>query len=299
MKTPLVFAVGLALGLSVGWFGGARSAPAASASTSAPSSGPADTKHSARPTLADSASAGQDALPSRKPRLDVSPGIKVLEGGEPANPEQIKEVMAKLKEEEQKKRAHRIDERLAALRSRLNLTPDQEAKIRALLESSPDLAGGGILGGISLADGATTFSLGGPAEGETQAAHDEKLAALLTAEQKEKFAAFQQEQRENRIEIDTNREMAQLQQQLTLTPEQKDQAYQTLSDLARREDSQSAGSPFDPETIEARTQARLDALRPILTPEQLKAYESAPIGLFGVANSAISIRKSLPLDGGK
>jgi hypothetical protein len=83
------------------------------------------------------------------------------------------------------------------------------------------------------------------------------------------------------VEIATNREMAQLQQQLTLTPEQKDQAFQALGDIARME-AENPRKGFDPTAIEAAKQARMDALRPILTPEQMKAYESNPTMSFGI-----------------
>ena len=104
---------------------------------------------------------------------------------------------------------------------------------------------------------------------------------MLSPEQQDEFAAFQQDQRENRVEIATNREMAQLQQQLTLTPEQKDQAFQALGDIARKE-AENSQKGFDPAAMDAAKQARIDALRPILTPEQMKAYESNPTMGVGI-----------------
>ena len=204
-------------------------------------------------------------------------------------PPEMKEVFAKMEEERKVAQDRKIDERLAALKSRLKLTPDQEAKVRALLESSPEMGLGGLpffksmktssdgkSGGVAL--GAAASVGGDPANA---AKLDDQIAALLSPDQQEDFTAFQQEQRENKVEIATNREMAQLQQQLTLTPEQKDQAFQALGDSARKE-AENPQKGFDPAAIEAAKQARMDALRPILTPEQMKSYESNPTMSFGM-----------------
>ena len=48
-----------------------------------------------------------------------------------------------------------------------------------------------------------------------------------------------------------------------------------------RNETEQSGNRFDPDAMEAARQTRLDALRPILTPEQLKVYESNPTAVFG------------------
>ena len=203
-------------------------------------------------------------------------------------PPEMKEVFAKVEEQRKEARARKIDERLAALKSRLNLTSEQEAKVRALLENSPEMGLGGLpffASNVSPDGKGGAISIGGAvAVGDKNSSggnFDEQLAALLSPEQQDEFAAFQQDQRENRVEIATNREMAQLQQQLTLTPEQKDQAFQALGDIARKE-AENSQKGFDPAAMDAAKQARIDALRPILTPEQMKAYESNPTMGVGI-----------------
>ncbi|WP_386780342.1 hypothetical protein [Luteolibacter ambystomatis] len=204
----------------------------------------------------------------------------------------MKEIMEKMKQAQEEKRARKIDERLAALKSRLGLTDEQAAKVRALLEKesgNDDI--GAVLSGDASAVNVT--SLLGEGDKASQSATDAKIAEVLTPEQQAKFKAFQQERKENRIEIATNREMTRLQQGLTLTPEQKDRAYQALGDLAQREEEQPASNGFDPQAMVDKQQARRDALRPILTPEQMKAYESMPM-TSSFESGAISIQLQEP-----
>lgn len=162
-----------------------------------------------------------------------------------------------------KSRTRKIDERLAVLKKRLKLTPEQEAKVRELMEKANPAP-------AMTADG-RSFSFGGPrmSPGDEQA----KISELLNPEQKDEYQEFQKEQRENRMEIAYNREMARLQEQLTLTPEQKDKVYQALGDVLRNEASQ-PDQPMSLDAAKAAKQARNEALRPILTPEQMESYEA-------------------------
>lgn len=293
MKTRLGFlAAGLGIGMAVGWMIGSGSS-----STSPPVAAATKTDRPAVVSDRPAGAGGEGKKPATKRErpaaADQPDKPKVMTfssspGG--GMPPEMKEMFAKMEEQRKEARARKIDERLAALKSRLKLTPDQETEVRALLEASPDMdRGAGLLdavkmavdgsSGVISATGATGATVGGSeATGES---FDRQLQALLSPEQQGDFVAFQQEQHENRVEIATNREMTRLQQQLTLTPEQKDQAFQALGNIARAEADQ-PGNRFDPAAIEAAKQARLNALRPILTPEQLKAYEISPTTSFGI-----------------
>jgi hypothetical protein len=299
MKTQLAFlATGLVLGTAAGWMMGASSVP------ESPSVAVASKIDGPVPVSGNSTAAGpEDRLATKRERpertdkqSDPKPGEpKVMSfssgpGGE--MPPEMKEVFAKMEEQRKEARARRIDERLAALKSRLNLTSEQEEKVRALLENSSEMGLGGLpLGLTSLSrngkSGAVSIEGEIAGGGEANGANfDAQLAALLSPEQQDELAVFQQEQRENRVEIATNREMAQLQQQLTLTPEQKDRAFQALGDIARNE-AESPPEGFDPAAMEAAKQARIKALRPILTQEQMNAYESNPAMSFGVPDVTV------------
>lgn len=184
---------------------------------------------------------------------------------------QIRDAMAKQLEG---RRSRRLDERVATLKTRLNLDEQQVAKIRAILEkgeAEDDFVGKMIAGegGAALPDAADAAAKRGATEAE--------IANLLTPEQSEAFGNFQKEQRENRIEVATSREMTRLQQALTLTPEQKDKAFEALGQIAAREEQEHGNGPsFDPAVIKARKEARLEVLRPILTPQQLESYQADP-----------------------
>ena len=84
--------------------------------------------------------------------------------------------------------------------------------------------------------------------------------------------------------------MTRLQQSLTLSPAQKDQVYQALGAIATSEEERGdTGISIDPEVIKARRQSRLDALKPILTPEQYEAYERSSAWMLDMQGGGMSI----------
>lgn len=286
MKTLLIFGSGLGLGVLFGWFGKPAATgvhadvktPASLATPTASASQTSDEKTEAGPTSRPS----RPDLPKTK-TFNLADGVKVIEGK--MDP-QTEKIMEEFKKRHEEKRAHKLDERVAALRTRLGLTDDQAAKVRAMLEAGEDKGGPGSGMPIDIAK----LMNGGESKAERDAL-DARMAELLSPEQSQKYQEFQQEQRENRVEIATNNEINRLQQSLTLSREQKDQAYQALGEIAQSEDDQPTSKGIDPARMAARKQARMDALRPILTPEQMKAYESQPMQLGSSDMSgAISIQ---------
>jgi gas vesicle protein len=203
----------------------------------------------------------------------------------------------------QEKQKLKLDERIAALRARLNLTDEQAAAIREIMEKNPQGPEAMMMSAMA----------GGEADkarlvvdflrpGEKSAELTGKITALLTPEQQEAFTAFRQEQRTNDIEIKTGKELARLQSSLTLSPEQKDKAFAVLSAMAEQEydtpvspiaslmvqqiENQRDGAgakALQPhiEEIKAagdlarqRREQRVEAMREILSPEQVSLYES-------------------------
>lgn len=215
---------------------------------------------------------GEEKAPAKTERPERESRGRALAAGNELPPE-AKEAMENMKRQMEESRTRKIDERVAVLKNRLKLTPDQEAKVRALFEepSKSGASGTVSVNGMDLGPIVTSSRQGLGKEDE------EKIAALLTADQQNEFTAFQDEQKENRLEIAKNGEMSQLQRQLTLTPEQKDRAFDALGDVLAKEAEQ-GGDRFSREGQDAAKQARLDALRPILTPEQMAIYESSRPG---------------------
>jgi hypothetical protein len=186
------------------------------------------------------------------------------------------------------RKQRRIDERVAALKTRLNLDDAQTARVKALLEAG-DEEENVVSKAIA---GEPTFP---PMPGEAakkRADLEDQITSLLKPGQAAAFTEFRQEQRENRIEVATGREMTRLQRSLTLSPSQKDQVYQALATIATgEEENGNTGITVDPEQIKARRQSRLDALKPILTPEQYSAYERSSGSMINMEGDVIWIEE--------
>jgi len=292
MKPSFIFISGLAIGILCGWAGAMKSAPARAGAEP-------NTAVAVRPAPSTSMAAnhapplsGPTELKAERPsRPGLAPKAKVFQlGGGESTPE-MQEINEKIRKQMEDKKTRKIDERLAALRSRLGLTDEQAAKVRALLDAkNPDAPAVAISGDVGPLNVEDLISGGTPTKAQRETT-DTKIAGLLTPDQQEKFQSFQQEQRDNRVEIATNREMTGLQKSLTLTPEQKDQAYQALGQLAQQDEDQAGSDSFDPAVLAARKKARIDALHPILTPEQMRAYEAQPMSMGGMdGEGAFSIQ---------
>jgi hypothetical protein len=222
---------------------------------------------------------------------------------DPKSPEVVK-MQEQMKKQMEEKQRLKLDERVAGMKARLGLNDAQTAAIRKLLEENP----GGMQSFMALAmsggdskekESEMILELLHPGQKNTELT--EKIAAVLTPDQKEAYAAFRQEQRTNQVEIKAGKELARLQSSLTLSPEQKDKAFAVLSTLADDEYenpisplvtimAQQLEHPMgnreskelDPHKDEIkaaaalaaeRRQQRVEAMREILSPEQFKLYE--------------------------
>ncbi|MGI8603806.1 MAG: hypothetical protein ACR2OZ_12530 [Verrucomicrobiales bacterium] len=205
----------------------------------------------------------------------------------PAGPEPVPAPASSEKEGESKKFGEMIkavgqsqtkaqmDAKIARLKERLKLTPEQEANLtNVITERTAEM----------------WKSLERMFEGNGEPADfgklvrlqlgtlPEEVEGLLTAEQKIEYDHFKQEERGNRIEMRASAELLGLQGAGGLTPDQKDQAFAQLSEFAATEEDvdwnkiQSADEvrTFFDQSIAK----RLDGMRSILTEPQMKTYES-------------------------
>ncbi|MEZ5304853.1 MAG: hypothetical protein R3F11_30020 [Verrucomicrobiales bacterium] len=193
-----------------------------------------------------------------------------------------------IQEQMQKARQRRIEARvkarLATLTDRLGLSDEQAAKVRDILTAQYGGSGGSgdlafdILGAVGDGDaGAIAGAVlgGGGSKADRNAAADAALAELLDPAQQEKYAAFQAEERANQIEARANEELARLQRQFTLSPDQKDRAFEIFANQAT-EDLDHPVSLADGDAYAARQQERHNALGEVLSEEQLASYRSTP-----------------------
>jgi hypothetical protein len=282
MKTPLAFVSGAAVGALAMWL-------ALSGERAARVEGVAEGLSPGKREQGAPAGTPEDRMRSAKterPGKDQDGDAIVLDEDDEDSPEmlRVRETMAK---ELLARTQRRIDERVAVLKTRLNLDDAQTAKVRSLLEDGDeeeDMLSKVIAGESSLPPAAG-------AAAQKRADLEERISAVLKPEQAAAYGEFRQEQRENRIEVATGREMTRLQQSLTLSPGQKDQVYRALGMIAAGEEERGdTGISIDADVLKARRQARLDALKPILTPEQYEvAYGKSSIYLIDLQNGAMSI----------
>jgi hypothetical protein len=196
-------------------------------------------------------------------------------------------IPAEVQEAAAKKRQRRIEERLAALKSRLQLSDAQAAHVRPLIEKLiPDYAQ--MIARIAeekpgpdqTPSDPNFFKMFRP-PGARDPEFDTALDALLTTDQRVAYATFQEEQRANQIEMNANRELARLQGIMTLSADQKDKVFAVLSEVAGKElDQPIEEKDFEPERLAQRQAQRVEALKPLLLPEQLAVYESSPFDVM-------------------
>ncbi len=70
-----------------------------------------------------------------------------------------------------------------------------------------------------------------------------------------------------------NSEMLQMQSMLQLDQSQQDRVYNALYDLSLKQMTPAADGTGAPKDINQAFDAKVDALRPILTPDQLQSYQ--------------------------
>lgn len=229
---PIIPLATLLVGVAIGWF--------------------------ARPTLDKPASDPAAAKPAtsteaRPPATTSTVATNTTSSGRPAAPDND-ETKSKLSDAQMKKAqdqmakqlvdVHRkkFEAKLSKLTAELNLTPQQQEKIRAAMEERM-----GVLG--------TLFTHDPKASPEEQKKRmddmaavmksdgfDEATADILTADQEEKYAGVKAKEREGRIEARALKGLGSLATVLELTPDQRESIYDVLSTEAEtREDNQKFG----------------------------------------------------------
>ncbi|MDB6069638.1 MAG: hypothetical protein JWL81_809 [Verrucomicrobiales bacterium] len=189
---------------------------------------------------------------------------------------------ARFKEMRALDRTQRADAKILALKTKLNLTPEQEKLIRdAMAKASGDRDA------LREAGDARRRANGDKPDSEevrkaemakfaaTEAAQEAAITAAMSPEQLTAYEDYKTEQKANQVEARANQQLNELQNKLALTAEQKDAAFQFYA--------QQEQSGFDPGQImaqggdvqkafEERQKATLEGMQSILTPEQYELY---------------------------
>jgi chromosome segregation ATPase len=185
--------------------------------------------------------------------------------------------------------AEHYQQQLLLLKSRLHLTPEQEAVVKAAMdqegkraeEMSAKMFAGGKIDPQAMADLKNLKSV------------DQTLNDILTPDQKTAYQQIKTDQKNSAAEMMVTVEMNQVSPLLQLNDSQKDQVYSALYQVQL--DTQDPNwiknnvttSATDPLAIlEAQAKAKEDALAKILTPDQLATYHQQ-------AQSQLNLQKSM------
>ena len=206
-----------------------------------------------------------------EPQISVSTSVNGLDN--PEHKALLAQVGKTMKEQAAKKLQLRVDERLAALKAKLGLSDEQVAQMRPQVEGMLKEANPALFG----EDGAISISMDNMKEKKQQAAAEKAkaeadLMAQLSPQQLAAYDGWKQEEKANRVEVKAGQDLASLQSQLSLTAEQKDAAFAAFSKLASTQGEQT-DILSNPQGFMETRKARLEAMRPILTPEQMAVYE--------------------------
>jgi hypothetical protein len=168
--------------------------------------------------------------------------------------------------------ARQTEQRMLLLKSRLHLTPDQEAAVRAALDDEQKrneamfsrMSQDGKMDPQAMAD----FRNAKP--------FDQVLNDILTPDQQAAYQQVQADQKASQAEVGAAVQMSQLGPLLGLTDAQKDQVYSVLcQNQMNMQDpnwiKNNANGSTNP--MAALNQAKQDALAKILTPDQLSTYQ--------------------------
>jgi hypothetical protein len=164
--------------------------------------------------------------------------------------------------------------RIHLLKTRLNLTPEQEAMVADRLQQARD----------ERRAARENFKPGQPpdfAEMQKMMKLDQIAAADiragLTPEQQTGFDALRAEERADRAEEQANRQLGEWQQYLKMSPEQKDAVFQVLSEqsMANDPENQPDARDFDEvrSRMEAQQAAQREALAAVLDETQMAIFD--------------------------
>ena len=164
-----------------------------------------------------------------------------------------------------------LEGKIAGMKSKLNLTPDQETQIRGILEQQSNA--GGELAQKMLAGKMTKEELADIHK--QQVDPESQIKALLSPEQQTAYSELQTEERHNNARLMANSELLQMQGALGLSQEQQDKVFQALYAQTEHQLTPPAegteGKAYDPSTMLAQ---KLEAMKGVLTEEQFTRYKA-------------------------
>ena len=162
-----------------------------------------------------------------------------------------------------------LEAKIAGMMAKLNLTPDQEKAVRAIMEkqmSSGIESPQKMFKGELSADEVEKMGKGTKSE-------EAQIKELLTPEQVAAYDVYQTEEKTRMARLMANSEMMQMQASLQLTEEQQDKAFAVLAEQTLGQLNVYDGNPAGAGDFWKRQfEKKAEALQGVLTPEQLERY---------------------------
>lgn len=164
--------------------------------------------------------------------------------------------------------------KISRMKARLRLTSEQEQAIRESMNAATKKALAAtqkMYSGEAMRDEVNDLS-------SSDESGIQPIDDLLTPEQRTEYQALQKEEFQNTARVAASAEMMQLQGSLGLTQEQQDKVFsalyqQSVDPVSGSEATQKSASINDPAAgLQQAFDKKVEALRPILTSEQLKTY---------------------------
>jgi hypothetical protein len=162
-------------------------------------------------------------------------------------------------------------QRMFLLKTRLKLTPDQEATVKAAMDADQK---------ARRELGRQIFQQGGKIDPQAAAnanTLDKTLAAVLTPAQQTAYQQVQNDEKVSRADTSATTQVNQVAPLLQLSDTQKDQVFNALYQvqLTAPEPSSLMTNPNAAQVIQTQAQATQAALAKVLTPDQMALYQQS------------------------
>jgi hypothetical protein len=208
-----------------------------------------------------------EAAASKPPRKSPSanPLAALFGGGEGGEETEAGKAMKGLMEAALKQQ---LDGKLGQMKTKLNLTPEQETAIRGILEKQ--FGQGRAIAEKMMTGKATKEELADVSR--QQGNPEQAIKDLLSPEQQTAYAELQIEERRNNARLMANSELLQMQGALGLSQDQQDAVFQALyAETEKQFTPPAAGEVPD---FRGALDRKLEALKPVLSAEQLQRYQA-------------------------
>ena len=161
--------------------------------------------------------------------------------------------------------------KLAALKSRLHLTDEQAAAVQELLEKQTDQS---VEMASKMFEGKLTAE---DISSRPKLDFDGQLKQMLNADQWTGYQQYKTEEQQRQVQMASQAEVMQISSMLQLSAQQQEQVtsvlHQQYQQMMAQQPDAGLPTPDSIQLVEQMFNAKKEALRAVLTPEQMRSYE--------------------------